>query len=493
MSVFIFMIDSLTKFKKSMKKRNINALLSRYSLICFCILVSIILFIISKGYGMFWDNVLFVSKMGNQLFENNIFNWTIPDSFDPGHPPFLAFLLAISWKIFGHSLLVSHLVMLPFVIGIIYQLHLFTYYYTKDVRISYLGFFLIIADPTLLTSLVLVNPETIIIFFFFLALNGILYKKKKWKFIGFLFLSIITFRSMMLFAGLFLFDILNQHLIEKKKIKKIVNIHFFSFYFLSAIPGFIFISWRLLTKGWLQTHQESPWGSLWHLPSLKQFFKNIVVLIWRYIDFGRIFIYLFIIVSLLVVGKKITKFKSIQQLIILASSSVVFIIITVLFSTNAFGHRYFIVSYVSFILVAFLIITKLKKYKKIIYSFLLVGLLTGNLWIYPEKISQGWDATLAHTPYHNLRIDAIKYLDSNKIKIAKVASFFPNYNTIDEIDFSGDQRSFSKFNFKNDFVFYSNVYNLSDEEFDALTNNYIQIKRFEKANIYVSIYKIKIK
>ena len=49
---------------------------------------------------MFWDNVLFASKMGNQLYYNDLFNWTMPDSFDPGHPPFLGFLLAITWKIF---------------------------------------------------------------------------------------------------------------------------------------------------------------------------------------------------------------------------------------------------------------------------------------------------------------------------------------------------------------------------------------------------------
>ena len=48
---------------------------------------------------------------------------------------------------------------------------------------------------------------------------------------------------------------------------------------------------------------------------------------------------------------------------------------------------------------------------------LLAGLISGNLWIYPRNIAQGWDATLAHVPYYNLRIEAINYLDKNNIEI----------------------------------------------------------------------------
>ena len=58
-------------------------------------LFAAIVFSFSYDFGMFWDNVLFASKMGNQIYENGLFNWTMPNEFDPGHPPFLGFLLAI--------------------------------------------------------------------------------------------------------------------------------------------------------------------------------------------------------------------------------------------------------------------------------------------------------------------------------------------------------------------------------------------------------------
>lgn len=460
---------------------------SRYSPLTISIILGLIALLVSYEYGMFWDNVLFASKMGNHLYENGIFDWTIPDNFDPGHPPFLAFLLAVAWKLFGHSLWVSHLTMLPFITGTVYQLYHFINYYVKNKSIAYLGLLLILVDPTLMTSFVLVNPETIIVFFFFLTINGILYQKNNWKFIGLFLLSIITFRSMMLFAGLLLFDILNDSIIQKKKIKELINFRMLGFYSVAALPGIIFVIWRLLIKGWLQTHSESPWASLWKFASIKEFFYNVIFLIWRYLDFGRIFIFLFLIITFLSLRKRILQNKSIQQLLLLAICSVLFIIITVLLSTNAFGHRYFIVSYICVILVGFLTLLELKKYKNTLFVFLLIGLITGNLWIYPEKISQGWDATLAHTPYHQLRKEAIQFLEIEEIDFKQVGTFFPNYNTIDEIDLTGDYRSFAHFNKVNKYVFYSNVYNLSDKEYRILEKNYQEIKRFARFGVFVSI------
>lgn len=82
------------------------------------------------------------------------------------------------------------------------------------------------------------------------------------------------------------------------------------------------------------------------------------------------------------------------------------------------------------------------------YSILFLGLVTGNLWIYPKEISQGWDATLAHIPYHSLRLEAINYLNKENINVEDVASFFPNLTKLDFVDFKGDTRSFQKFNKK---------------------------------------------
>ncbi|MEO9569990.1 MAG: hypothetical protein ABJH82_07930 [Polaribacter sp.] len=437
---------------------------------------------------MFWDNVLFASKMGNQLFYNSIFDWTIPNEFDPGHPPFLGFLLAILWKIFGHKLWVSHLLMLPFTIGVFYQLFKFITYFVKQQKKQIFAFLLLIIDPTLSTQFVLVNPEVIIVFFFFLTINGILFKNIRLKFIGLFFLSIISFRSMMLLGGILFFDILNKYLFNKKSLKSILNFRFILVYILSSLPGIIFVSWRLLTKGWLQTHPDSPWASLWKIATPKIFLKNLATLIHRFVDFGRVFLLLFLIISLFFYGKKIITSKKSKQLLLLSFSTIIFIVIAVLISTNAFGHRYFIVSFCSLNVLVFITINNYYFKKKLIYILLFLGLLTGNLWIYPREISQGWDATLAHVPYHKLRIHAIEYLNNNNINISEVASFFPNSTILDNIDLSNNKKSFTKFTGKNKYVLYATVYNLNDEEYLLLDKNYTVLKKFNKNNITITIY-----
>ena len=65
------------------------------------IALGLLFFSLSYDFGMFWDNVLFASKMGNEIYNNDLFDFTIPDRFDPGHPPFLGAYLAFFWKILG--------------------------------------------------------------------------------------------------------------------------------------------------------------------------------------------------------------------------------------------------------------------------------------------------------------------------------------------------------------------------------------------------------
>ena len=98
------------------------------------------------------------------------------------------------------------------------------------------------------------------------------------------------------------------------EIKSIFNSKFLSIYIFGCLPGVTFVIWRLLTKGWLQTHPNSPWSGLWHFVDFKYFVRNFIVLIWRYLDFGRIFIMLFIISSFLFFGKKILLSKKNKQL-----------------------------------------------------------------------------------------------------------------------------------------------------------------------------------
>lgn len=150
------------------------------------------------------------------------------------------------------------------------------------------------------------------------------------------------------------------------------------------------------------------------------------------------------------------------------------------------GHRYYIPSYLCLGLISFVLINKY-KIKKIIYAGLLSSLLLGNTIVYSDSFAQGWDASLAHLPYWDLRKNAIEYMDDKQIDISKTASFFPNYTSIDNVDLNGDIRSFIGFSGIETYVFYSNVYNLSDEHLKILSQEYHIIKSFEKCNIRIEL------
>ena len=476
------------KQKKISKEEIIKGFLPNQSYFLISLLISLIFFWISKDNGMFWDNVLFASKMGNQLYENGIFNWTMPDTFDPAQAPFLGFILAVFWKILGHKLWVSHIAMVFFKCGFIYQLLLFLDYCKLKKSEVFFGALLVLVDPSVSSTLILVSPEIIILFSFFLALNGILKNSTYKTLMGCLLLSIISYRSLMLFGGLMVFDFLNQLINTQKSLKEIITLKKTVVYLISLLPAIVFLSWRLLTKGWIYTHPDSPWGEYSHMVTISGFLKNCLFLIHRYIDFGRVFICLFITITLLLFRNKISISIQQKRLLTLSVTSVIFVLVAVLLSTNPFGHRYFLVSYIFITLVAYLFLIQF-KHKRLLYSLLFFGLITGNLWIYPKRISQGWDSTLAHLPYHFLRIETINYLDHEKIPIKHVASFFPNVTKIDNIDLSGDLREFEKFTKDSEYVFYSNIFNLTDEEYDILENEFKEIKRFTNYKIYVSILK----
>jgi hypothetical protein len=115
----------------------------------FFVLFGFITFLLSQNNGMFWDPVLFASKIGNQIYYNSIFNWTVSVGFDSGHLPFLVFILAIFWKTIVHKLWINRLLIPSFIISLFYQLYHFINHYIQRGSFIFLGFLMIIADPNL--------------------------------------------------------------------------------------------------------------------------------------------------------------------------------------------------------------------------------------------------------------------------------------------------------------------------------------------------------
>jgi hypothetical protein len=71
-----------------------------------------------------------------------------------------------------------------------------------------------------------------------------------------------------------------------------------------------------------------------------------------------------------------------------------------------------------------------------------------------------------------------------------VQSFFPNLASIDRIDLNGDLRSFCAYDGQRKYIFYSNIFNVIDQEYDEIHNlaNYKCIKHFESQQVFIDIF-----
>jgi hypothetical protein len=460
--------------------------------VAFCYLTMVVLFILTINNGFFWDTVQLGSKHANFYFTTNFKDILLPNSIDSGHIPAFGMYLALIWEIFGRSLVISHLAMFPFVCGILWQLQKLISKFFKN---EYAGWalMLVFLDPTLLSQITLVSPDVPLVFFFLMALNSLLENRGKTLSLSIAFLFLTSMRGMMVSFCLLIIDIIKNVTLSKSLKKTFGSLLKRSLIYLPALIIFIsFSTYHWLEKGWIGFHKNSPWAELFERVGFKGFLFNIGILGWRLVDFGRIGIWIVFCILLVRYKKDVFKIRETRLLFLIFIILLVLLPANMVWAKNLLGHRYLLPIYLSFsLLCANMLFTQQigKKLKIALISLWLVSITTGNLWVYPEKISQGWDSTLAHLPYYKIRKQALEYLDQRKIDFSEVQSFFPNNSVIDDFDLNNDKRQFVDFNNSRDYVLYSNVYNVSDEDYDLVRNQYSVIKHFKSGLLYIDICK----
>lgn len=303
-------------------------------------------------------------------------------------------------------------------------------------------------------------------------------------------------RGMMLSVCLGLIDIyINigyQNLFKNEKIKILLKR---ALLYLPALALFVAFSvYHYHEKGWIGYHKDSPWADCFERTDFKGFLFNIGLLGWRILDFGRIGIWIVFIWLLLKYKSQIFKDKRNHILFFIFLVLLFLLPLNMLWAKNLMGYRYLMPIYFAFSLLTASILFSdfvAAKLKIILTVIWLLVVLSGNFWIYPPKIAKGWDSTLAHLPYYKLRLQAIDYLNVNKINFNEVDSFFPNYYPLDEIDLNNDKRSFDNFTIENKskYIFYCNIFNLDDDVYDYMMSNYTSVKEFENNGIYILLMK----
>ncbi len=465
------------------------------------------------------------SKHAHHFYENGL-RWTpLPAAIDSGHPPIFGYYLAVVWTLFGKTLPVSHWAMFPFLSGIALLLYRLGGILTAETRdatakthVWALGLVLLVfSDPVLAGQSALIAPDIPLAFFFLLSVWAFFRERPVWAMIGILGLCAISTRGMMTTAGLFIWQVF-AHGTAGRRLPALVRTS------LVFLPGVAFAAgflwWHHQATGWTGFHAGSPWAPAFETATGRDFLKNILVLGWRWTDLGRFVewgVLLFLVIAntqkrrdAIIEGKKplrlrvsaviprvlaINKHDALAPTLALLFACLVFFLSpSALLYQNLSAHRYFLPGFLALHLLVFYLLYTANltlRLKKVLFFALLIGLGTGNCWIYPRGISMDWDATLAHRPYHRLRADMLYFIEQEKIPLSGIGTAFPNVNTGEHLLLNGDTRKFAEKDFlQNRYMLASNVFNdFNETDYTILNREWTLLKRLEQRGVWLELYR----
>ncbi|WP_421799708.1 hypothetical protein [Haliscomenobacter sp.] len=450
------------------------------------VFITIAVWLLSCRHPFFWDTIQLASRQAQWYYDQHFKYLLLPDVIDSGHPSGFGMYLALCWQGFGQSLLVSHLAVFPFVI--LTLLGLFRLSKNFDSYLIWVFPLLVGIDSVFLGQISLVSPDVALFAFFIWGLVGVLEKRSGLLLFCSIVLAIISLRGMMAVLALYLFQVVNG---QDGGWRRLGHWLRSTLPFIPAgLLALAFLGYHAWAKSWVGFHSDSPWRESFTVVGFKGMLKNGVVLAWRIADYGRVFLVLAI---LGLAFKQLKTLKSNTFFPLVLITSLIQVPHFLLFQ-GVSAHRYLLPFYLALHLFFCSLLEQSQvksKTKSIILGLVLFGLASGNFWIYPPGIAQGWDSTPAHWPHFALRKEVIEYLDQHDIPLDKVGATFPEIGPLHWRDLNGRQDGFSPLNLsQNEYVYFSSVMNdFSDEDRKLLFEKWTPVLTLKKAGLKTILFK----
>lgn len=462
---------------------------------------AIVVTFLVRHHFFFWDTVQLASRHAHFFYENNFRSFILPNEIDSGHPPIFGAWLALAWKLFGKTLPVSHFAMLPFLWGIIFFLLKIGGRLSDRKHAPWLVL-LCFSSPVLAGQSVLVSPDVCLVCFFLMALWSVWEGKSGCLAIAIIALGLVSTRGMMLGVALYFFSLYASADFKNEA----------RFYFKKILPflpggllalGFLLYHWQ--QTGWIGYHENSTWAPSFQRVDFRGFIKNAIVFGWRLLDFGQIFLWLGLAFSSFFLFKKrnwklpqFNRNSMAWQLAALLLLITVFVVPTQLLYKGLLSHRYLLPVFLSVYFIFFrLIFSTLSKSKSLdrfrmpLFCLAFIGMLSGNFWIYPKNISQGWDSTLAHLPWYELEEQVEDFARQSGISLSKIGTVFPAIGQGEIIRLNGVGEGFVEKDLAGGcYVLFSNIMNdFSNEEIAEIEQKWTPVFYSKKRGVYAILYK----
>ena len=456
-------------------------------------ILPVLIVFMSRNNPFFWDSTYY-SRIGLWFYEHGFKSLILPADLDAGHPPFFGVYLALVWKALGKNLMASHFAILPFAIGINWQLFRLARKFVES-RYREICLLVIAFEPTLLAQTSMVSNDLVLVFFYLLGLNSIIKKQPLFLFLAMLGMSMVSTRGIIASGALLLSELLIGYSIEKKSIFTLQNLKSIALPYLGA--GIIISSWlwyHYSQAGWLLTPASGNWSGQREIIGIGGMLRNVGIIAWRLMDFGRLGLWIITLLCVpMVLRKKLYLNPNFKTLLITFLAPLIIFSLAFIPFSNPIGHRYYLVVYLLFgILASYIFMHCLDGWKRTSASvFVIAMLLGGHFWIYPDTIAKGWDSTLAHFPYFNLRSTMVKKMDDYHIAINQTGSDFPNTFPDKVTMLTEDTTCFlPKDLSKNKFILQSNIMNgFTDAELKELkSDKWYMLLEYKKAGVYMRLY-----
>ncbi len=414
----------------------------------------------------FWDTIQLASKQADWFYQNDFRYLLLPERIDSGHPPGFGIYLASWWKLFGRTLFVSHLAMFPWLTLFFYQL----FQLCRDLLPERWGtaVLFVLANAVWWGQAVLVSPDVALAALFLTGLRATWRWRTGVLTAVVLGLAALSLRAM--FVGVALYLCRCYALWRQSERSGSTYCRSIFPFLPGGLLGLAFLSYHYAATGWLGYHADSPWAPAFSRVDGADLLRNLVIFGWRMADYGHLFCWL----AVGYIGWRIPASRRdprAQQLAALILILLVLLGLPVLLHRGLFNHRYFLPIYLTLdVLTVYLLL----RFASARLTWLVgLGLLSGNLWLYPAAIAQGWDATPAHLPYYRVRAEVLRTVGDRGIAPDSVGTAFPARGPFDDRDLSGDQRGFHPFNLEKDrYIFHADVMNDLDGQLSELRRRY---------------------
>lgn len=447
-------------------------------------LMSLVVLLVSQDLFFFWDTVQLGSKHAHWYYDTGFTHFYLPEDLDSGHPPLFGMYLALAWLVWGKSLFVSHLVMVPFVFGIFY-FGISLYYFrsgeaSSNIQITtggsrlFIGLMSLVMCTPLMGHIILVSPDVILIFGFLATLYFIERRSSLGLVMSAIVLALISQRGLIVLGTVAIWILL-----FRKDDRDL---------FIYLIPGFVLFSaffiGHYIHSGWNMFHDNSPWSPSFKMSNIYGVVRNVGIYIWRLIDFGMIFMWMLL-------GWMIYKHKYIRTdryLMLMILLVCILGMITIPFA-GLINHRYYLPVHVLLgMLTLFYVSRHMLVRNRFILVIICLGIFSGHRWIYPVPISQGWDTTLSHLPFYSLVADAYQFLESENIPLDRVGTGFPLRSSQRYINLkTGGQMK--QYNLEKDtFILWSNVMNELNDDIFTLNKRFNTLYHESSCGIHIKIF-----